>query len=381
MDQPGIKCLVQQVDFDLEVALPKETEKNLQGIWSVVSGKNPLRQLSFAKTATPCENGYTAILAECALAWLRVNKGMGHSISRIPAKFVGMPGKTRWFGELYATLKHTLSSKEKGYIADTLHSLITLWCEHHADLGRQVLFSQRIPWKEVERKALPHTRIKRRTRKGPVMVLERTSYYKATRNPLVDGFEKHCYAYLDKVLFDEKRHRLEEAWSQLDPPTQHTRFNDAVKELQRLDQEGQSLHAHLNAWIGHRVLPMEQASEFTCSKKEHKQRGRYLLLLAQAFSKVDKKKLSLKTACIFHPLGGLLGTTAEDLAKKLFFGEITLPEGQPVHPGLSNWRRAEQRWIETFGVLGKPTLTEISETVPMENPWALLDEDSPEPST
>jgi hypothetical protein len=372
-DQEGIKCLILPTDFDLEVALPKETEKSLQGIWSIVGGEIP-RQLSFAKTANPTENGYTAVLAECALAWLRGNKGMGHSISRIPTKFVGVHGKTRWFGEFYATLKHSLSTKDKGYIADTLHSLITLWCEHNADLGRRVLFSQRIPWKEVERRALPYSKIKKRTRKGPVMILERESYFKSTRNPLMDGFERHCYAFLDKVLFEEKKQLLEQNWTHMDPSDQHTRFNDVVKRLQQLDQEGQSFHSHVNAWIGHRVRLIETVTNFTCNKKDKKKRGRYMILLANAYTSVEKKKLSLKAALVFHPLGGVLGTIAETLAKDLFFGAYKGTEAQATHPGLGNWARAEQRWIDTYGVTVRPSLAEVAETTPIENPWAVLDE-------
>jgi hypothetical protein len=373
-----LQCLQLQIieqDFDLEHTLTREVENGLMGIYSALTTVSDQKEYSFARTQGPIDLGYTAILAEAAMSFCRKNKGHGHSIARIPQQFVGSKGNQRWLNSLLAKLKAALSVSENSYIIDSLRSLIGFWADEHQALGRSVLYCQKIPWKEVERQALTFKKVRKKTKKGPKEVLERESYFKAHRSPLLENNEKHRLTLLEKIYFEAREDTMRENWSQSSGPTQHTTFTRNVENLHNLDQERRNYHQKLSAWIGRRLSLMEATTNLSLSKKVKKNRGQYATALARAFLSVNKLQLSRAAKALFHPAVAFNGTTLWELVQRIMSGDYSDIPDSLIHPGIGAWKNAIHQFETTFGKISFDEAVNMP-FVDLDNPYEALEEDS-----
>jgi hypothetical protein len=165
--------------------------------------------------------------------------------------------------------------------------------------------------------------------------------------------------------------KLQREWQEMPPEQQHKAFGQVVKHLQSIDQNARSFHQHFSAWVGKRLYLMELCTENKCTKKERKNKGKYLIRLASDFYKMDRSKLKLQAAKLFHPLGGYQGTIALEVAQNLSLGALKRTEGLEKHPGWSNWNAAITRWTSYYNV--KASSIDITEvTFTDDNPWEPL---------
>jgi hypothetical protein len=360
---------------EAEVALPvfnEETEKSIYGMWCALSQKN-VYTLSFGHMSTPGEKGFSCMLAEAALAYLRNTSGRGFEHLMIPHEFRGSKGNERFLSKLIAMIRKTTTVESNQRLPDLLRKLILMWAESESDFGKSVLFSQKIAWKTVEHNAYSYSTIKKKIKGKIVEISQRLEPFKPTSSPLLQGYEKQAYSYLIDTEYIEKYRHIKDRWSKLSAEKQHECFNDTVIEIKKIHSNQCKVYQQVSAVVGRRVGIYSKLTDKNMSKKDEKNKGKYLADLASAFTKIDLTSIDNEAKLALHPVVPLSGTNLFTRYQQI----ISLPAQELKEdvndPRLHALINLEQTWISMY----RPQLVKEEVVSPLNikltNKFGLLD--------
>jgi len=301
-------------DSEDTFALDMGVERTLQGMFSAVVSKQ-LSKTSFAGVTNPTDLGYTAILAECALAYCRTQGSHAHQLEMIPQRFVGSRGATRFLTSTLQSVSKTVTKQESAHIVGTLAWLINAWASLNVKLGEQILKAQKIAWKEVEKRSYSFQKrvITDKRTKKKIEVLQRESVFRPSRNPFLGPYEKQVATFLSGYLFSNEEEALKSKWSSITSEEQHSIYSEVVRSLKQVDNQRKKTFQTLHGNAGRRKAIYQFATGLTLNKRGKESNGAYLNRLSAEWSKVNVKNLSEKIKIALHPNNVFKGTPLMDI--------------------------------------------------------------------
>jgi hypothetical protein len=191
---------------------------------------------SFGNRSRAVDNGFAIAMAQCCVYYCQEQgKNRGHLLELIPEDLRGSKEMKKQSTELFGKIRTSYKKDENKNFMSTLIWLFNKWAQQHANtIGYNVMRCQKIGWRMVKDKAIPHKITTRKVKGKTVSQTLYTNPKNIGTSPLCSPQEKLLLKSLAHIGYHDPMKEQEEQWKMLSAKDQHDHFDSNVKTLREL---------------------------------------------------------------------------------------------------------------------------------------------------
>jgi hypothetical protein len=261
-------------------------------------------------------------MAQCCLYYCQEqNKNRGHLLELIPGDLRGTKELKKQSTEVFGKIRTLYKKDENKHFVPTLVWLFNKWAQQHADsIGRSVMRCQKIGWKMVKDKAIPHRTTSRKVKGKVVYQTQYTVPKNIGRSPLCSPQEKTLLKALAHIGYHNPLKDKEETWKAMSAQDQHASYDSWVDTLREVHNAYMDTAARICGRQYKRRRYFEAVTNSTLGtgkkkKADPKVVSKHLADMSkEVFSNPDlAAKIPLATSCWVL----LVNTTLEDIVTNI----------------------------------------------------------------